>query len=90
MEQMTAEQAISLLGNIAGWDIDNGERGNNKRVAIKLAIDALEKQVPKKPISNKRGYYDCPNCSCNLEVVLDEVSDIDFCFICGQAIDWTE
>lgn len=87
MEQMKAEQAISLLGNIAGWDIDSGERGNDKREATKLAIDALEKQVPKKIVTGKSTYgmSACPACSLLLPIV-----NMDFCNHCGQALDWPE
>ena len=46
--------------------------------AMKLAIDALEKQIPKKMES----YYYCPNCG--------KFITTDYCPECGQAIDWSE
>jgi len=48
-----------------------------------LAINALEKQMPKKPIVTSKGeeeYSGCPVCN---EFVFD-----DYCQCCGQAIDW--
>lgn len=48
-----------------------------------LAINAMEKQMPKKPIVTSKGeeeYSGCPVCN---EFVFD-----DYCQCCGQAIDW--
>ena len=57
------------------------------------AIDALEKQIPKKPIlhhiyenGNDYSYYECPN-RCT---VFDLVNSNDkFCRKCGQSLDWS-
>ena len=51
----------------------------------KLAIKALEKQIPQKVISEKYFYgykYFCPSCKLC-------VND-DFCGNCGQALDWSD
>jgi len=48
--------------------------------ALMLAIEALEKQIPKKRIYLLDGYH-CPNCDCYLR-------GKSFCLNCGQAIDW--
>jgi hypothetical protein len=48
-----------------------------------LAINAMEKQIPKKPIVTSKGeeeYSGCPVCN---KFVFD-----DYCQCCGQAIDW--
>lgn len=59
------------------------------------AIEALEKQIPKKP----KGRYDyhgkeiigalckCPNCG---SMVIQNLltSETDYCIKCGQALDW--
>ncbi len=47
----------------------------------KIALNALEKQIPKKPI-NREGttYFYCPVCEGNR---LN-----DYCADCGQALDW--
>lgn len=57
-----------------------------------IAIEALEKQLPKKPKEEKNDYTfklgefrvgKCPNC-------LSETSDrFDICLDCGQKLDWT-
>lgn len=66
-----------------------------KRV-YEVAIEAVEKQMPKKPDYEADGYdnngeliYDtwiCPNCDEKYEVDYDKY---DCCPKCGQAIDWT-
>ncbi len=60
-----------------------------------IAIEALEKQIPKKPDYEGDGYdehgnliYDtayCPNCRHMFEVDYDAT---DYCPNCGQALDW--
>lgn len=51
-------------------------------VAFEKAIEALEKQVPKK---NKDGKY-CGKHPCGGPVF----SDMNYCPKCGQALDWGE
>lgn len=49
------------------------------------AINALEKQIPKKPIYKEfelGNYYECPICG--------DITLRDFCGKCGQALDWEE
>ena len=64
---------------------------------LRLAIKALEKQIPKKPIcevveikSERQQsyirYLKCPNCKRNI----DEENTVHFCTYCGQAIDWSD
>lgn len=84
-DSMDAERAIVLLGNIANYDVDRNERGAEKREAIKEAIDALEKQTPKRPLKTDEyyPYYGCPQCKHIVNAVQDH------CERCGQAIDWS-
>lgn len=59
--------------------------------ALQTAMQALEKQIPKKPIrlpANHPFYYevgDCPFCEESVYVAEGE-----FCPSCGQALDWSE
>ena len=65
--------------------------------AMRMAVGALEKQIPKKPTYDGDGYapdgtfvwdeWLCPCCGTRYEVDYDEY---DFCPNCGQAIDWSE
>lgn len=55
---------------------------------IKIAIKALERQIPKKPV-NQQGFprfgY-CPNC----EKTVTKSRDYVGCSKCLQALDWSE
>ena len=64
--------------------------------SIDMAIDALQKQIPRVPIYEGDGieggeivfdHWICPCCEREYEVDYD---DYDFCPNCGQAIDWSE
>ena len=65
--------------------------------AIDMAINALEKQIPKKPTYEGDGYapdgtfvfdeWICPCCEKRYEVDYD---DYDYCPNCGQKIDWSD
>ena len=54
--------------------------------------DALEKQIPKKPIENRYPWAICPVCSGSiyLEKVQEYIQnkEITYCEHCGQALDW--
>lgn len=54
---------------------------------VKVAIEAIEKQIPKKPYKdNENGVYEkeyCPSCHRSL-------FPNDHHCICGQAIDWSD
>lgn len=57
---------------------------------LRLAITALEKQIPKKPISNSHDMFGikcciCPVCHCHVYSTSN-----DFCHRCGQALDWSD
>lgn len=53
--------------------------------ALDLAIEALEKQVTNKPLSENKYYFTgkCPSCGA---VFLDNTTK--YCGNCGQALDW--
>ena len=58
-----------------------------EQCAYSLAIEALEKQIPKKVVyhddsGNKTVSERCPSCF--------EIAHSDYCEYCGQAIDWSE
>lgn len=52
-------------------------------IAFETAIEALEKQVPKKPVE-----LNCPRCRFN--GIDNSWWVFKFCPECGQAIDWSE
>ena len=56
--------------------------------ALILAIKALEKQVPKKPIDNiEQEWFECP--TCRRVVVLYHNGKRHHCE-CGQSLDWSD
>ena len=57
---------------------------------VNLALEALEKQIPKKPLHMHKNYY-CPICKEDGWMLWDDAipNDMDkYCGKCGQAIDW--
>lgn len=67
--------------------------------AVDFAIQALKKQIPKKPRKTdsyrgvlKRIYaYVCPTCgNVCLEKYMNERQNTMFCWNCGQRLDWSD
>lgn len=74
--------------------------------AIGYAIQALEKQIPKKPVHdgcfdsdgmwhewngiNGRPYDLCPNCNTNLCCEMNYDNKPKYCKHCGQKLDWSD
>ena len=88
--------------NISDNDCDNCEycysQGNfgNQKEAFQMALQALEKQIPKKPIMKpyykdmEEEYLCCPTCG---EILTDRMpmDNKDFyfhCLNCGQKLNW--
>ena len=90
--KMTLEEAIDIVKCAIGeveWNypLDYAE-------AFETAIEALEKQIPKKPI-NEECYYVCPRCRDDLgvsddDIFIYELSMPKYCSNCGCKLDWTE
>ena len=79
---MTNAEAIENLKYLISDDCTDTQRDFVKE--IKIAIEALEKQIPKKPYWEVYDGWHCK--SCGLSVFSDEY----FCPICGQEIDWED
>lgn len=70
---------------------------NNYVDAFLVAIEALEKQLPEKPIFEGDGFDElgdivfdewlCPLCNARYEV---DYQEYDYCPSCGQKLDWSE
>ena len=96
---MTIEEARKVLdGELLVLTLENNvaneaqkKRLNEKFAALNVAISALDKQIPKKPISLPDGHpfyykiHDCPFCEESVYVAEGE-----FCPSCGQALDWSD
>ena len=91
---MTAEVAKKyiLTNHFDGMvDVKAIVGGNEETMAMKLAVEALEKQIPKKPIKAKEHImysmcYICPNCQKNFS----GTGIASYCYHCGQALDWSD
>lgn len=82
---MTYKNAIIVLSMIE-------TQGYIPEVAKEKAIEALEKQIPKKVIEDKNIYL-CPICGANVETDCgDDMLDyrLNYCDNCGQKLDWSE
>ena len=92
---MTNKEAIETI-NIAMAEVE-WDYPMDYTVAFEMAIDALEKQVQKKPIKTKiatlnkspeaiswESIHCCPICESNL------VSQYKYCPQCGLEIDWED
>lgn len=83
MDEKKVREAIEV---IKGYRRLDEYMNNTSRLPYcDMAIEALEKQLPKKPI--EKGihfvYYKCPNCNKILPI------DKNYCD-CGQKLDWSE
>lgn len=87
---MTENEAIIELKAVTEEEFQT----ENQEEAYKLAIQALEKQTPKKPIqqaTTEKTHYKCPCCNNIMQTIyLDGVAwghIANYCEWCGQKID---
>ena len=90
---MTAQEAINVMGKYKCSGSNTVVRAHN------MAIEALEKQIPKKPDYEADGYdengnliYDyakCPICGHEFEYGINDWG-CNYCSDCGQKLDWSE
>jgi len=91
---ITAEEAIEELENATLLIIANGKDWMDERdlPVLEMAIDALKKQIPMKPIGEHYAHMRCP--SCNHRIPSGQGSSSrrrdNWCNYCGQAINWSE
>lgn len=87
---MTYEEAIKNINALNAVCGQKGLYDAEFESALALAIEALEKQIPKKPLHMHKNYY-CPICKEDGWMLWDDAipNDMDeYCGKCGQAIDW--
>ena len=84
---MTYEEAIKILTELKPIPVDGFKIIAE---AYDLAIEALEKQIPKKPTRarGKYGHTECACCGWVVESFCGDLEQYPFCPNCGQAIDW--
>lgn len=92
VRRMSDEEAKRKLLCCVEW-----EYSNDYAVAVEVAVNALEKQIPKKVTFSGDAYVDgelyydtasCPACDC----VFEDETEFGFnhCPNCGQALDWSD
>ena len=92
---MTSKEAIETI-NIAMAEVE-WDYPMDYTVAFEMAIDAIEKQIPKKPIKTKiatlnkspeaiswESIHCCPRCESNL------APQYKYCPQCGLKIEWED
>lgn len=84
---MTYKEAIDYIENEIKIDVAlcNDNDIENHIECFKIACEALEKQIPKKPLPEEKIYGNgiCPSCGAYF---LDKSTK--YCGNCGQALDW--
>ena len=86
---MKYEEAIGILtyqAFVLGRASGKSTLEHSRIEALNKAVEALEKQIPKKP-------YDivhCPLCKIEVELQPIDIEQVTYCLHCGQAIDWSE
>ena len=86
---MTYEEAVGVLTSRA---IAFGRASGKSTLecirieAICKTIEALEKQIPKKPYDTVH----CPLCKIEVELQPIDTEEVTYCLHCGQAIDWSD
>ena len=84
---MTESEAIKILQRDLQIQLENKALPDGIE-AIQIAIQALEKQIPKKPkinrIYSETIYCKCP--SCNITTVLYRNCIMNYCKECGQKL----
>ena len=93
---MTNKEAIETI-KIAMAEVE-WDYPMDYTVAFEMAIDALEKQVPKQPKEYEDKYYGCPSCG-NVtmmkwerypDIPMNKICGLPYCLGCGQALDWSD
>ena len=95
---MTESEAIKLLKSnrpTSGYITLNYLKWNE---ALKMAINALENQIPKKPYCIEDRMWCCPVCDNHLlpkwvkypTELMPKTEGLPHCMSCGQKIDWNE
>lgn len=87
---MMYEDALREILNRVYRNTDDCEMRISKD-CYKLIREALERQIPKKPI-NKGHYYMCPCCLgvSDDDIFIYELPKPKYCSNCGCVLDWSE
>ena len=89
---MTESEAIEKLKNMRLFMQITDKNSEHKFAeddykANEMAIQALEKQIPKKPMFNGNNWYRCVN---GCEIHKKQFEKDWYCPNCGQKLDWSD
>ena len=90
---MTEQGAINFLLNYNRQDrYDKPSENRRLAEATQLAVMALKKQIPMKPIGEHYAHMRCPACNHRIPSGMGSSSRRrdDWCNYCGQKIDWSK
>lgn len=84
---MNAQKALETIK----YEVDEEGHCGYIENELRVAMTALEKQIPKKPIKAKEHIrysmcYICPNC----QRTFSGTGIASYCYNCGQALDWSD
>ena len=84
---MTNEEAKREIKKLekCHYEKPNGDSDLRVYEALAIAVEAIDKQIPKKPME-KDGWIACPNC----EISMSGRMYFPWCDNCGQALDWRD
>ena len=91
---MTKAQAIKLLSKdtsiqeihrLKDSGLSHTEVTDAIQDAMDMGVEAIQKQIPKKPNIYLNGIEHCPYCEVSVTGM-----HFDYCVICGQKLDWSE
>ena len=86
---MTESEAIEIVRKEKSYMDSHAGRAQSE--SFQMAINALEKQMPKKPVKSEKqvvryvNTYYCP--ICNLGITGTNIAK--WCYHCGQKMDWS-
>lgn len=90
---MNIDEAIKILKRDIHQDVPKAAIGARKHdTATRMALAALEKQIPVKPIilGTLNGDIDYECLLCGKQVMSDAESRSNYCGECGCKFDWSE
>ena len=94
---MTESEAKKEIEHNVFCNTDNFEMTISKE-CYKTIINALEKQIPKKPYCIENKMWCCPVCDNHLlpkwvkypTELMPKTEGLPYCMSCGQKIDWSD
>lgn len=88
---MTAQEAIKWIKAISAVQKESIHKNSllQRKEALHVAIEALENQIPKRPITYPgTNRADCPQCGNTVRGIKEPFGN--YCSKCGQKLDWGE